>query len=337
MNSRRPFLAAASALALCSLTAVANVSAQAWVSPKGEGAVTMAVQTMGVSKHLSGTTPVKVGTIDTTSLLVDATYGLTDRISLDFAAPYVSSKYAGPSPHPGSNIDNGSYHGTFADVRFAVRYNVTRRGVVFTPYVGTTTPSHDYIFYGHAAPGQRLRELQLGTYVAKLFERGVPGLFVSGRYSYGFVEQVLDITHNRSSADLEVGYFFTTRLRAFGMTSGQYTHGGIDFPRGGSPALPPAYRPVHDQIQKVHYLKVGAGTSYAISDTIDLFGSVARQVAGRNGHAMDYGITVGASWGFTLRKPRVPAEARASAAAEGTATSAPEHRSLVRCICQKSR
>jgi hypothetical protein len=242
---------------LCILASAPDLHAQAWVSPMGEGSVTIAFQNMNVVNHLAGKTVNKAGTIDTSTLLVDTSYGLTDRLSLDFAAPFVASKYTGTKPHPGSNIDNGSYHGTFADLRFAVRYNLTRRGIVLTPYVGTTTPSHDYVYFAHAAAGQRLTEFQIGTYVAKLFDRGIPNLFISGRYSYGFVEKVLDISHNRSSADLEVGYFFTPKFRAFGMTSAQYTHGGLDMPTNGPYGLPLRYQPVHDLIQKVNYWKAG--------------------------------------------------------------------------------
>jgi hypothetical protein len=326
------------ALSLAGLLAAAtHAHAQAWVSPRGEGAVTLAVQTMDVSHHLAGTTPIDAGRIDTTSLLMDTTYGVTDRLSVDLAAPFIASKYTGTKPHPGSNIDDGGYHSTFADVRVAVRYNVTRKGVVFTPYIGTTAPSHEYVYYAHAAAGQRLKEVQVGAYAAKLLERTIPGLFISGRYSYGFVEKVLDISHNRSSADLEVGYFLTTRLRAFGMASAQYTHGGLDFPLPGAPGLPPQYQPVHDLIQKVHYVKTGAGLSYSISDSVDLFGSYVRQVSGRNGHALDNGITVGASFGFTLRKPRPPAELTANRAQLDAPATARRQGSLVRCICQKGR
>jgi hypothetical protein len=319
----------------CLLIAPIDVSGQAWTAPKGEGAVTVAYQNTQVENHLSATTPVAVGTIDSHVMLVDVTYGLTDRIGVDFSVPFVSSRYRGPVPHPGSAYDNGSFHGALSDLRFAVRYNLTRAGAVITPYIGTSVPSHDYVFFAHAAPGQRLKELQVGAYVAKLLDRGIPGLFVSGRYSYGFVEKVLDISHNRSSADLEVGYFISPSLRAFAMTSGQYSHGGIDFPLGGSPALLPQYRPVHDQIQRVHYVKVGAGLSYAVSDTLDMFGSVARQVSGRNGHEMNRGITVGASWGFSLRKRRPAADVASASRTNGTAASKREG-SLVRCICQKS-
>jgi hypothetical protein len=338
LPSRSQLRMALTIVPLCVLASAPDLRAQAWVSPKGEGSVTIAVQNMNFLKHLNKTTPVDAGTIDTTSLLVDTTYGLTNRLSIDFAAPFVSSKYTGTKPHPGSTVDNGSYHGTFADLRFAVRYNVTRRGLVVTPYIGTLTPSHDYVYFAHAAAGQRLNEFQIGTYVAKLFDRGIPNLFISGRYSYGFVEKVLDISHNRSTADLEVGYFFTPKLRAFGMTSGQYTHGGLDVPANGPPGLPFRYQPVHDLIQKVHYVKAGAGVSYSISDSVDVFGSFARQVTGRNGHELNRAFSIGASWGFSLFKRRSAEDVTARATARTPdAVSARREGSLVRCICQKSR
>src|SRR4029453_14450549 len=140
----------------------------------------------------------------------------------------------------------------------------------------------DYQFYGHAAFGEQLNELQVGTFIAKLFTRGVPGMFVSSRVAYGFVEKVQDISHNRSMGDLEVGYFISPALRAFGMATGQYTHGGVDFPLSGPSGLALQYQPVHDIIQKVHYLNAGGGFSYSISDSVDMFASFSRLVVGRN-------------------------------------------------------
>jgi hypothetical protein len=312
-----------------------SAQAQAWVAPKGEGSVTIAAQVMKVENHLSGTTEVAVGEIDTVAFIVDSTFSVTDKLSVDLAVPYITSRYVGPVPHPGSNRDNGNYHGTLADLRFAVRYNLTRRGVVFTPYVGTTMPSTDYVFLAHSAPGPRLKELQFGAYAAKLFDAGIPNVFLSGRYSFGITEKVLEFRPNRSTADLEVGYFLSPRLRAFAMASGQFAHDGIDFPLGGTPALPSAYRPVHDQIQKVHFVKVGAGAAFGVTDGFDVFGSFARQVTGRNGHALDYGITIGASWGFSLGRSRPEVEAAARSPRPVKGATARKEGSLLRCICQK--
>ncbi len=294
------------------------VLAQAWVPAKGEGAVGVAVQQLNVKKHLASTTSVDAGHINSVVLLADMTYGLTDKVAVDVAIPFVSSRYAGSRPHPNTTIDDGTFHSSFTDFRMSVRYNVTRKGAVITPYIGSIVPSHDYAYYGHAAFGERLNELQVGAYAAKLFTRGVPRMFVSSRVAYSFVEKVQDVSHNRTTGDLEVGYFLTPSFRVFGMATAQHTHGGIDLPLGGPSALPLRYQPVHDVIQKVHYLNAGGGFAYSLSDSVDMFASFSRHVAGRNGHVLNRGVTVGASWSFSRRS-------------KGDAVA-----SLVRCICQKS-
>lgn len=324
------------ALGVVTLTSSAAF-AQAWVPPKGDGAVAIAVQQLNVKKHLSISTPTDGGHINTFVVLADLTYGLTDKVAIDLALPFVSTKYSGTKPHPNTSIDDGTVHNSFTDLRMAVRYNITRQGAVVTPYVGTVVPSHEYAYYGHSAFGQRLRELQVGTYIAKLFTSGVPGMFVSGRAAYGFVQKVQDISHNKSMGDLEVGYFVSPSFRMFGMSSAQYTHGGLDFPPGGLAAVPAQYKLNHDVIQRVNFLNLGGGFAYSVRESFDVFGSFSRQVAGRNGHALNRGVTIGASWSFSTR-------ARGEAVATNFGAPGPRYAresgrrqgSLARCICQKS-
>jgi hypothetical protein len=326
--------------AVCLLALVVfpfDVCAQAWVPARGEGAVAISFQNLDVKRHLAKTTPVDAGHINSIVLLADMTYGVTDKVAVDVVVPFVSSKYNGSFPHPNTTIDDGTFHSSFTDFRMSVRYNLTRKGAMLTPYIGTIVPSHDYPSYGHAAAGERLHELQVGTYAAKLFTAGVPGIFVSGRVAYGFVQKVEDISHNRSMGDLEVGYFVGPAFRVFAMASGQYTHGGIDFPAGGLPAVPLRYKQVHDVIQRVHYVHTGGGFAYSINDSIDVFASFSRLVAGRNGHALNRGVTVGASWSFSGRSTRAAVAAGAGAPSSQYAEMiARRQGSLARCICQKS-
>jgi hypothetical protein len=312
--------------------------AQAWVPPKGEGSVSLAAQQLNVKKHFAGKEIVDAGHINTGVLLADMTYGLTDKVAVDLAVPFVVTKYSGGRPHPNTNIDDGAYHNSFTDFRMSVRYNLTRKSAVITPYVGSVVPSHDYQFYGHSAFGEQLNELQIGTFIAKLFTSGVPGMFVSSRIAYGFVEKVQDISHNRTVADLEAGYFVSPSFRAFGMMNGQYTHGGIDFPITGQTGLPPELRPVHDVIQRVHYVNLGGGFAYSVKDSFDIFASFSREVAGRNGHVLNRGITLGASWSFSRTgKGDVAAAGTGAPSSEyARMTAAKRETTLGRCICQKS-
>jgi hypothetical protein len=295
--------------------------AQAWLPQRHEGSVSLLFQHLFVTDHLLGDgSPIDVGHITTDNLLVDVTYGLSSKLAVSLGVPYTASIYRGTRPHP-SVLDNHAYHGTFQDIRFDVRYNVTRRGIVISPFVGVLAPSHSYEYFAHAAPGRRLWEVQLGAFAGHAFDR-VPGLFVQGRYSYGFVERLFDIRHDRSNTDLELGYFVTPSVRVFGLATGQVTHGGIDVPRLWSVELPPALRPHHDRLARANFLDLGGGSQWSLSRTLDVYVSVLTTVRGENVHALKYGITFGTTYSFGERPMLL--------ASRDTPT-----RRLVKCLCQK--
>jgi hypothetical protein len=314
------------------------VYAQAWLPAQGEGTVSLLYQNTFVKYHYFTTTPYDRGHIQGNAVIADITYGVTDKLAVTVGVPWVASKYNGPLPHPLAEdvlagvspprpnpLDDGSYHSTFQDFRFDVRYNVTRRAVVLTPFVGSIVPSHDYTYLAHSAAGRDLKELQAGILASKLLDALAPGLFVQGRYSYGFTQQVLDISHNHSNMDLEVGYFVTPRLRVLALGTGQVTHGGIDIDPPSCQLCPPPLPALivlhHDQITRDNYLNLGGGVGYTLNERLDLFGSMIHTVAARNGHAIDYGVSVGVSWGFSTR---------------GARDRALRERSLVKCLCEKA-
>jgi hypothetical protein len=308
--------------------------AQAWVPPKGEGTVSVLYQDAFVKDHeFAHIGPVDVGHITSRALLLDVTYGLNGNLAISFGIPWVVSQYEGDHPHmltgipqqywiPLKPIDDGTYHSTFQDFHFGIRYNLTKKWLVLTPFVSSTIPSHDYTYFAHSAAGRRLKELQAGVLGAKLLDAFVPGLFVQARYSYGFTEQVLAVSHNRSNMDLEVGYFLTPRLRLLELNSGQITHGGIDLPLTWRTDLG-ALAPHHDQVSRDNLLNVGGGAAYTLTDRIDIFGSMVHTVAARNVHIIDRGVSVGLSWSFTTNR------------AKDRAITSAEHK-LFKCLCEKS-
>jgi hypothetical protein len=219
-------------------------------------------------------------------------------------------------------LDDGTYHQTLQDLRFSVRYNVTRKNFWLTPFVGSVVPSHGYQYFAHAAPGSHLNELQLGVSAAKMLDALVPGLLVQGTFAYGLTGQVLDFNPNRFNMDLEVGYFLTPRLRLLALGTGQVVQDGIDVvpnPRLNLPALEYEH---HDQISIDNFLNLGAGMAFSLNDRLDLYGSMIHTVAKRNGHAIDHGVTVGLTWSFTTTR----AKDRMIASAE---------HSLTKCVCEK--
>jgi hypothetical protein len=333
-NPRTAFAAVVVAMLVTVVAAPAR--AQAWLPAKGEGSVSILYQDVFVKDHMQATTPVDYGQIYSKTMLLDVTYGVTDNLAISFAIPWTAARYDGTKAHPLADLsgpipvfygvqplDDGTYHQTLSDLRFDVRYNITKKWMVLTPFIGTTTPSHDYVSFAHAAPGQKLKELQLGMSVAKVLDRIAPGLFVQGTYGYGFTQEVLDIPHNRSDFSLEFGYFVTPKLRLLALNSARITHGGIDAPPNPRVNLPPLEYLYHDQIQREDFLNVGGGASFALSEKVDLYGSLIHTAAARNGHAIDRGISLGLSWSFSTNR----ANDRAIANSE---------RSLAKCLCGKS-
>ena len=102
----------------------------------------------------------------------------------------------------------------------------------------------------------------------------------------------MNVSHNRSNMDLEVGYFLRPSLRVFGMGAGQVTHGGLDFPTNFRDIATPDQWLHHDQIARENFLNLGGGIAYALSGSVDLFGSTMHMVTGRNGHALQLGTTL---------------------------------------------
>lgn len=329
------------------LGAAATVQAQAFVPARGDAFASIMFTNMFVENHFLPAHRVDVGHIDSNIALFDVTYGLTDRIAVTAGIPLVVSRYRGAFPHQPTNPDapdNTGWNGTFSDFRFNVRYNVLRGPVTITPYVGSIVPSHGYQFIAHSAPGKHLRELQFGVAAAGLLDRALPGVFVQGRYGFAVVERALGFRPNHSSADVEVGYFVSPRLRVYGMTSGRYSHDGIDLP---VPAiarvvLPPEQFAQHDQIVREHYVNLSAGASFSLTDSVDLFGAFMKQLTGRNTHEVSRAVSVGISWAFKRREDTIDVTGASLATSNGAgsrnagAPQTPARRSLPRCLCEKA-
>jgi hypothetical protein len=309
---------------LCALLP-ASVHAQAWLPQKGEGSVSVLFQDLFVEKHLlPDGSAIDVGHIRTRNLLLDVTYGLTDRVTISGILPFVVSGYDGSRPHRRNGVataDDGQMHGNWQDFRFDVRYNVARGAVTLTPFVGVVVPSHRYEYFAHAAPGRGLWEVQIGTYVGRLIT-SVPGLFVTGRYGYGFAQPLFGIRHNRSLGDVEVGYFIRPTIRVFGLGLGQVSHGGLDVGLNWMTALPPELREHHDRLSRANFADFGGGVQWSVRPSFDLFGSYVRTATGENAHALAHGLTVGATWTFS----------RKDIAFQSKNTTA---RVMPRCLCRK--
>lgn len=285
--------------------------AQAWVPPAGVGSVNFVYQRIDNTGHrLTDGSLVKNGKSLDVGIGIEAEYALTDRLSVSAGLPYVFAKYVDPEPPPPFlpflPVDHcRCWHSGWQDFGFTARYNVVGGVFALTPSVSVGVPSHDYDFRGEAVVGRALTEARIAVDAGQRLDAISPRLSVLGRYSYAFVERVLDVPNNRSNATVESAFLLTTRLSVRGLLSWQHTHGGL---RIGSPPpsdlLPPGdvntpeRLDQHDRLLRDNNWRVGGAASYSLSRA-DVFASYIEYVRGTDTHA-GRALTVGVSWPFEL-------------------------------------
>lgn len=299
---------------------------QAWVAPKHTGSFSTSYLNElsdktyfgnGETTRLNPATGVmenNSGELRTQGVYFDFTYSFTDKFAVSASIPYFAKRYNPPhgqdpfAPYSGRHLfpdgtvplDDGHYHGSFQDVGLRLRYNLTARPFMITPYVEFNTPSNDYLFFSHAATGTHVRSLGLGVYLGGALDRIIPNAYIQGRYGYTFDQEILDISRHRNVLDVEFGYFITPSVRAFTIFAGEITKGGLNIP--GDIGLPDAAKnPLyfhHGQITRSNYLNWGLGGQYSFNERVDFFGLISHMITARNLHNLAYGITFGFSWGF---------------------------------------
>jgi hypothetical protein len=287
-----------------------SAPAQAWLAPKGEASLGLAYQNVYTRDHLFSEGERRYrGSIRVNTVLLGLTYSFTDRLAAGASVPYVAARYDGTNPNnvPGSEIiDDGKYHGNFTDLRLDLRYNLLQEPAMVTPFVSAIVPTHDYPTFGQSAPSSGLEQYLVGVWLGRRLDPILEAGFAQLRYSYAFVEEVLGISHDRSNADLEIGYFLTPSLGISATGSYQKTHGGLDVPLPGTPAaaafLETPYFDHRDRLAQTNYLNVGGIVSYALTGSLDVFVVYQSTVWGRNFHAVQPGLAFGMNWGFSPRR-----------------------------------
>jgi len=308
-----------------------SLSAQAWLFPKGEGTVTISYQNTYVRDHVDfhGQAWDKFGDINSHSMTVDTDYSLTDRLALRVSLPYVLGKYSGQFAHS-LTVDNGAYHSTFQDFTTDLRYNVSLKPVVLTPFVRLVVPSHGYEYFAHAAVGRDVREYHIGLNVGRRLNRKT---FLQAQYSYAFVERILDISPNRSNLEAQVGYFLTPRLSLLASMQWYHTYNGVEahFELRPPSGLTAEQYHHHDQFSKASLVDGGGGISFAVNRKLEMFASFGRSVTGTNGHMHSSVVTVGISRTFGTKYAE-------EAASLGTvAQGMPPPNQAIVCTCARGR
>ena len=296
------------------LTASSALLAQAWLPPKGDGAVEVSAQTIFFDGHY-GDNGAKVGAGQSraTSMIVGVDYSFTDRLNVEVSLPYVFTRFTGNPKDltfgmptlQAAPLDNGETHSTFQDFHFDVRYNLLshshRTGLqdlAITPFFSMIQPSHSYIFRGESAFGRDLREYALGMAVARLLTPVLPKAFFQGQYSYSFVEKASGFELNHNNVDLELGYFLPHETSVFAFGNWLHTNGGVTITEVLT--MRPDLFPPHDRILHASYWHLGGGASYPLTRAFDLNFSYVAYLAGTTTH-YGKGFTIGTAWNFTTR------------------------------------
>lgn len=273
---------------LCLAFAPGIASAQAWLPDQGTLVVSFDYSDILNKRHFfPDGSEVDAGHTTTHAMSINAVYGLSDRLMLKAGLPYITTRYRGEFPHPGHTDEHTNT--TFTDLQVSLHYQLKDGPFAVAPYASLVLPTTSYPTLGHSAPGRGLDELWFGAYVAQSLNEWIPRTYVQGRYNYAIVEKVAGITHNRSNADLEIGYFLTPDWSIRALAAWQDTHGGIAVP---IPPTNPLF-PFHDQLAAEGFLNVGGGLSWTIDDRWSAYGFYLHALEGENGHKVEHRVSVG--------------------------------------------
>lgn len=268
------------------------------------GVVSLSYQYIKVDGFESSVGKLDIGTTDTHTLFLEVDYELTDRVSVSVGIPFVTKRYQGDFPHlpdgivPPKNdplIDDGSYHTEFQDITFGVSYLLTTSPVVVEPFIVYGVPSNGYPQYGHAAVGQNLWHVQVGssfTYFPPFSD-----FYFYFAPSYTFVEETLGESIDHWRLHAEVGYLFLPGFsgRIFALVK---EGDGLEFPDDFPPPRNDEFWFQHDRTIKHNYVNLGVGVDWGFSDRSQLSLSAMTMVDEDQVHVMEYAFTVGMSRSF---------------------------------------
>lgn len=318
-------------LAAVLLAGTSDLAAQtAWTPVQREASLSLVFQHINFNGHFWGDGSKHDSDLPSQAQLgiIAFDYGLTDKLALTARLPYIASKFT-PTNDPAEieflqfveevrrntpgteayrSLDTGSYYATFQDFGFTLRYNAFSRGLVITPAVGVTIPSHDYRTVGEAAPGQNRLALQTGVNVGRLLDPFLPAAYVHARYTYSFVQSLHNLSLDRSNAELEVGYAVNHLVGVRALAAWGRTHGGLSYEQTLE-RLPTEPYPFldHDRLLASRYWHVGGGATIALTDSLDFDTAVVTFLSGADTH-YGWGATFGATWRFVPSLPPNPAK-----------------------------
>jgi hypothetical protein len=316
-----------------------SLPAQAWLSPQGDGTVSLLYQN-GINRlHAYGDGQTRdKGHTYSDALVLNSDFSITDRLAVTISVPFIDSKYVGTAPHvlvrgdPSTAVatDNGDFHGGFQDFRLNVRYALTSGSLKITPLFQATIPSHAYPSFGHAAIGFDEHEYRVGVNVGRRLDPILPKVFVQGQYAFGMTPVVAaNVAPKRSYGELQLGYLLNRHITFQGFSALTWSHTGFDLDYNLYPGnLTQDQYLNHDRIARSNLLDAGGSVSYQLNRSTIFFLAAGHSFYGTNGHLHYLVTTVGFTKAFSTKW-----------SAENSVASAPlpEATKATVCACARSK
>jgi hypothetical protein len=305
-----PFAFSAFVFATVGVGITESALAQAWLPPPGEGTLTVTYQDTLSRGHLfsdGSRVPGELGhdPVRAHSLTTEVEWGITDRLAVHGAIPFVTARYGGSEPHSigvlgHEHIDDGKFHGGSQDFRFGMRYGLRAGPLAVAPFAEGIVPSRQYESLGHSVIGRDLRALVMGVNVGGFLEALTPGLYFHTQASYALVESAANIHPNRTIVNAELGYFVNPRFAVRLIENLQFTHDGFPFLKDAPPPdlTDPAVINLllnHDRLKQSNFLSFGGGISFAFTASLTGFVAAGGMVWGQS-VPPHRGVSAGVSW-----------------------------------------
>lgn len=275
-------------------------------SRAGHGHVSVTYQYIRVDGFESSQGEIPIGTVDTHALYFEVDYYLTDRWTLVAGIPFIRERYQGDFPHdplaldpPRPNVENvdlGDWNQDFQDFHIGARYLLKDAGRLrIEPYLMYGFPSNDYPFFGHAAIGQNLDRLEIGS--SFLYVPPISDAYYRLDVGYAFVEETLGVNIDHWNIRAEAGYFFTRELT--GRIFVLHKDGdGLIFPDDFPPPRTTEFWYQHDRTIKHNFTNVGVGVDWSLGDDYSVSSSVLTMTRAEQVHKVEYAFTVGLTRSF---------------------------------------
>lgn len=268
------------------------------------GHITISYQRIAVDGFEGNDGVLPIGEIDTHTLHVEVDYRLTSRWTLVAGIPFVRERYRGPVPHDPlalnpprpdvKNIDTGRWNSDFQDFRLGARY-LARGGVLgIEPFVELMIPSNDYPFFGHAAIGQNLWKVELGS--SFTWSPGLSDAYYRMDIAHVFVEETLGVNVDHWHLRAEVGYFFSRHLSGRVFLIHKDGH-GLTFPTDFPDRTNDNWYQ-HDRTIKHNFTNLGIGADWRMNGRYTMSSSLMTMTRAEQVHKMDYALTLALSRAF---------------------------------------